>query len=647
VVHQPPRGRSIFSVSLVGRSDGRSVEWSTIHQHSEAISKGKMASGDSGAVLDFDVGAALGFDVPEQSWAPKKMQFWTLDPVEGAEDGAVVLLIHGLGCAGQAPESAGFDQLQTRQLCRFGRVVAPDLFGHGGSVCPRGEEHYTMAQQARAVVSLLDHLHAKHVFIFGHSMGGPIALAVAEACSAEGSPKDLSVRCILYSEPNVDGGDCFGSRQGTKPGLDLSAGSAAWQDTPSSAANAASCRDLVRESDAGGLPGRMLALHQQGTPSLVLVGSQNQGKLTSTSALLEAEFSVEFIEHAGHSQHIDNPEAFYAAAVKFMATHQAHMVAAIPSLTLTNGASMPQMAWGSGTTWFEGSASESADAEAEAEADSQLHRCIHAALETGFRHLDCAEMYGTEIKVGQALSSWMRRSGTPRTGVFVTSKVWRSCNDVEAACRASLAKLGLRQLDLYLLHTPVSFMDWVPASERDAVQRAVWAGMEGLVDAGLTRAIGVSNFSTEELSNLLSYAKIKPAVNQVEHHPYCQPGTGRENHIDLRDLCREHAIVLEAYSPLAPLTRGAGMPLDGVIEGIASSRDDTFSAAEMLLRWGIEHGAAVVTTSTRPARIAQAPLAFRERCQLTAEEMRAMDGAGGAVRRQRGYWAEQFGDCYS
>lgn len=174
---------------------------------------------------------------------------------------------------------------------------------------------------------------------------------------------------------------------------------------------------------------------------------------------------------------------------------------AIPTLTLSTGAAMPQLAFGTGTTWFEGDAS--ADAATDDSADSQLHRCVSAALSAGYRHLDCAEMYGTEAKVGQALARWLQETGSDRADVFITSKVWRNCLDVGAACRASLTRLGLEQLDLYLLHTPVSFMDFVEPTERDATQRKIWAAMEALVEQGLVKAIGVSNFSAAELDGLL------------------------------------------------------------------------------------------------------------------------------------------------
>ena len=130
----------------------------------------------------------------------------------------------------------------------------------------------------------------------------------------------------------------------------------------------------------------------------------------------------------------------------------------IPTLALANGAAMPQLAFGTGTTWFEGAASADEPAAGGAEAESPLQRCVRTALMSGYRHLDCAEMYGTEAKVGAALAAWLDYTRSSRDEVFVTSKIWRGVSDVGAACRASLQKLRLEHLDLYLLHAPVSFM---------------------------------------------------------------------------------------------------------------------------------------------------------------------------------------------
>lgn len=270
-----------------------------------------------------------------------QLRYWMLTPATpGAPAGTAaaaepiaraVLLIHGLGLT-----ATNFDQPEMRGLLRFGTVVIPDLVGCGGSAAPRGDAHYTMQAQASVVLQLLGRLRiADEILLVGHSMGGPIALAVAESCAAaavaaaaeNGGSTLPRVRCVLYSEPNVDGGDCFGSRLAMKDGVDLST-----VEDPAKAAKAATCRHLVAESDSGELLGRMQAVRAganagssggsggsgtaAGVPSLVLVGEKNRGQLTSEAALLAAGFPVKWIAGSGHSQHVDNPADFYAAAAE-------------------------------------------------------------------------------------------------------------------------------------------------------------------------------------------------------------------------------------------------------------------------------------------------------------------------------------------
>lgn len=261
------------------------------------------------------------FDVPDLVPPENTMRYWSLPPTADARPNAIVLLVHGLGCAARDPAAGGFDQPQTRRLCRFGRVLAPDLFGHGGSALPRGEEPYRMRSQAAYLVQLLRHLRAEWVWLVGHSMGGPITVAVAEALTEAVTPKLCGV---LYSEPNIDGSDCDGgSRRGLRSSEDLEA---QWNDgatvlaklANAKLAYAACCRDLVRESDSGKLLPRMQTLRGHDgagvLPSLCLIGSENRGMRTSEAALLACGFPVQYIEGAGHCQHLDNPEEFFAAA---------------------------------------------------------------------------------------------------------------------------------------------------------------------------------------------------------------------------------------------------------------------------------------------------------------------------------------------
>jgi pimeloyl-ACP methyl ester carboxylesterase len=245
-------------------------------------------------------------------------------PVPGAGK-RVVLLIHGLGCEGRDATRAGFDHEEAMRLTRYGTVVAPDLLGHGESSSPEGSEWYTMTSQADALLQLLLYLRPTEVCVVGHSMGGPIALAVAERWPSVAAKafrdsdgvhgvSSSVVKCIAYSEPNIDSNDCFGSRRGTQPGVDLSTLSVR------AAAHTASCRDLVKVSDSGELLPRMenLRTGARMVPSCVFIGESNRGKTTSEESLLFVGFPVEWIKRAGHCQHVDNPLDFFTSLSAFI-----------------------------------------------------------------------------------------------------------------------------------------------------------------------------------------------------------------------------------------------------------------------------------------------------------------------------------------
>src|SRR5580658_10288479 len=198
-----------------------------------------------------------------------------------------------------------------------------------------------------------------------------------------------------------------------------------------------------------------------------------------------------------------------------------------------------------------------------------------SALEAGFRHFDCAERYGNEREVGEALQAELAAGGIAREDIFVTTKLWNTNHRperVEPAFEASLARLGLNYLDLYLIHTPFAFQ---PGDEQDPRDQngnilydsgvtllETWGAMERLVDSGRCRAIGLSDISLNELLPVYESARIKPSVVQVEAHPYL-PET------ELLEYCKEKGVVLLAFAPL-----GHGMrpgPLeDPVISAIAA-----------------------------------------------------------------------------
>jgi len=211
---------------------------------------------------------------------------------------------------------------------------------------------------------------------------------------------------------------------------------------------------------------------------------------------------------------------------------------------------------------------------------------VETALAAGYRHLDCAHVYGNEREVGAALDRFCATSGVPRSEIFVTSKLWNSFRTetaVRAAFEDSRRKLGLEYLDLYLIHFCVGDV------------RTAWRAMETLVDEGRCRAIGVSNFEPHDLDELLAYARIKPAVVQIELHPRLPQAAYVE-----RLLKDDIAVV--AYSPLG---RGAVGRLldDDVVHGIA--RKHGVEPSVVLLRWNLQRGVAVIPKSVSPARIRQ------------------------------------------
>jgi aldehyde reductase len=222
-----------------------------------------------------------------------------------------------------------------------------------------------------------------------------------------------------------------------------------------------------------------------------------------------------------------------------------------------------------------------------------------AALEAGFRHFDCAERYGNEREVGEALQAGITSGGIAREDIFVTTKLWNTNHRperVEPAFEASLDRLRLNYLDLYLIHTPFAFQAGEEQDPRDQNGNVVydrevtlldtWRAMENLVDRGRCRAIGLSDINLDGLLPIYESARVKPAVVQVESHPYL-PET------ELLEFCREKGIVLLAFAPL-----GHGMrpgPLeDPVILAIAARVGKT--PAQVLLAWAVQRGTALLTT---------------------------------------------------
>jgi len=227
------------------------------------------------------------------------------------------------------------------------------------------------------------------------------------------------------------------------------------------------------------------------------------------------------------------------------------------------------------------------------------------ALEAGFRHFDCAERYQNELEVGEALQAGLAAGKVAREDIFVTTKLWNTNHRperVEPAFEASLDRLRLKYLDLYLIHTPFAFQ---PGDEQDPRDQNgdvlydngvtlldTWRAMESLVDHGKCRAIGLSDIGLHELLPLYGLARIKPAAVQVEAHPYL-PET------ELLEFCKEKSIVFLAFAPLGHGMR-PGLLEDAVISAIAARVGKT--PAQVLLAWAVQRGTALLTTPKTAAR---------------------------------------------
>jgi 2,5-diketo-D-gluconate reductase A len=236
----------------------------------------------------------------------------------------------------------------------------------------------------------------------------------------------------------------------------------------------------------------------------------------------------------------------------------------VPSVTLNNGVEIPQLGFGVFQV-------DPADTK----------RATLDALEVGYRHIDTAEMYRNEAQVGQAV----RASSIDRSDIFVTSKLnnpFHRPDQVRNAFQGTLDALDIGYVDLFLIHWPL------PKSDVDYLD--TWKAMEGLLDGGLVRAVGVSNFQVAHLQRLIDGASVVPAVNQIELHPYLTQN-------ELRDFDRAHGIATEAWSPIA---RGKVLD-DPVITVIAADIGRT--PAQVVLRWQLQRGEIIFPKSTSRSRI--------------------------------------------
>jgi len=275
---------------------------------------------------------------------------------------------------------------------------------------------------------------------------------------------------------------------------------------------------------------------------------------------------------------------------------------------LCNGVSMPFLGLG---TWKS--------------APGEVAKAVEHSLKVGYRHIDGAHVYGNEKEVGEGI----RASGVAREEIFVTSKLWNTKHhpdDVEPACRQTLADLGLDYVDLYLIHWPHAFQrgdDKFPKREDGSVlydetlhPTDCWLEMEKLVAKGLVKSIGLSNFNSEQIEDVLKKGTIKPVTNQVECHPYLSQSK-------LLKFCSERGITITAYSPLGSPDRPWAKPGevnlldDPKIKEIGARYGK--SPAQVVIRWQIQRGVIVIPKSVNPGRIEENGNVFD--FSLTHEEM--------------------------
>ncbi|KAI1258809.1 Aldo/keto reductase [Xylariaceae sp. FL1019] len=276
------------------------------------------------------------------------------------------------------------------------------------------------------------------------------------------------------------------------------------------------------------------------------------------------------------------------------------MPANTTTFTLNNGVKIPGL--GFGTFASEGAVGET-------------YKAVKCALETGYRHLDCAWFYLNEAEVGEGVRDFLKENpSVKREDLFITTKVWNHLHEPEEvkwSFENSLQNFGLEYIDLFIVHWPIAAEagedkfpklgadgKYIIKKELTENPEPTWRAMEELLASGRTKSIGVSNWTIPGLKKLLSFAKVKPQVNQVEVHPFL-PNT------ELIKFCQENDIVIEAYSPLGSQDQvpntGEKVRTNKTLNEVADRSGNTL--AQVLLAWGLRRGYVVLPKSSTPSRI--------------------------------------------
>ncbi|CAF1681057.1 unnamed protein product [Rotaria magnacalcarata] len=245
--------------------------------------------------------------------------------------------------------------------------------------------------------------------------------------------------------------------------------------------------------------------------------------------------------------------------------------------------------------------------------NEEIVNVIESGLSIGYRHIDCAWLYGNEKGIGKSLSNQFKKGEIKRSDLFLTSKLWCSFHKFERVrqqCLITINDLQCQYLDLFLIHWPFAFVDQDPEKNEECQSNVddkldfivTWKAMELLVDEGLVKSIGLSNFNEEQIERIIQICKYKPVVNQVEIHPYCPQ-------IQLEIFCKKHQILLEAYAPLGAKNRQWKKENDPEIleDKTIKSIADKYNVhpASVLLRYIIDRNLVCVVKSSNHERLKQ------------------------------------------